>query len=172
MLLLVSIPSYGLFTPTMDLWAIAYLSAVVAFFSASQDIVLDAYRREILSDAELGLGTSVHVNAYRISGLVPGSLSLILADHLAWSSVFAITAMFMVPGLIMTLAVREPVITGGTPRTCAGRWLSRFTSSSSQDGSDVSGACLHFLYKLRDSMATAFATPFYLDMGFSMSESA
>ena len=56
-LLLLSIPLYGLLKPTLDIWTIAYLSAVVAFFSASQDIVLDAYRREILSDAELGLGT-------------------------------------------------------------------------------------------------------------------
>jgi PAT family beta-lactamase induction signal transducer AmpG len=172
MLLLVSIPSYGLFTPTMDLWAIAYLSAVVAFFSASQDIVLDAYRREILSDAELGLGTSVHVNAYRISGLVPGSLSLILADHLAWSSVFAITAMFMVPGLVMTLAVREPVIPGGTPRTLRQAVVEPFHEFIERSGWKWALVVLAFifLYKLGDSMATALATPFYLDMGFSMSE--
>jgi PAT family beta-lactamase induction signal transducer AmpG len=156
----------------MDLWAIAYLSAVVAFFSASQDIVLDAYRREILSDAELGLGTSVHVNAYRISGLVPGSLSLILADHLAWSSVFAITAMFMVPGLVMTLAVREPVIPGGTPRTLRQAVVEPFHEFIERSGWKWALVVLAFifLYKLGDSMATALATPFYLDMGFSMSE--
>lgn len=65
---------------------------LVSFFSASQDIVLDAYRREILSDRELGLGNSIHVNAYRIAGLVPGSLSLILADYLPWKTVFLITS--------------------------------------------------------------------------------
>ena len=64
----------------------------VAFFSASQDIVLDAYRREILPDVELGLGNAIHVNAYRISSLVPGALALILADHLPWSSVYWVTA--------------------------------------------------------------------------------
>ena len=171
-LLLVSIPLYGLFTPTIDLWAIAYLSAVVAFFSASQDIVLDAFRREILSDAELGLGTSVHVNAYRISGLVPGSLSLILADHLSWSSVFAITAMFMLPGLVMTLAVREPVIPGGTPRTLREAVVEPFHEFIERSGWKWALLVLAFifLYKLGDSMATALATPFYLDMGFSMSE--
>jgi MFS transporter, PAT family, beta-lactamase induction signal transducer AmpG len=171
-LLLVSIPLYGLFTPTIDLWAIAYLSAVVAFFSASQDIVLDAYRREILSDAELGLGTSVHVNAYRVSGLVPGSLSLILADHLSWSSVFTITAMFMLPGLVMTLAVREPVIPGGTPRTLREAVVEPFHEFIERSGWKWALLVLAFifLYKLGDSMATALATPFYLDMGFSMSE--
>ena len=55
---------------------------------------------ELLSDVELGLGNSVHVNAYRIAGLVPGSLSLILADHLSWGWVFLITALFMLPGVL------------------------------------------------------------------------
>ena len=88
----------------------------LAFFSASQDIILDAYRREILSDAELGLGNSVHVNAYRVAGLVPGALSLVLADVLPWSSVFMITALFMLPGILMTLVVNEPKIKGIPPR--------------------------------------------------------
>ena len=61
----------------------------VAFLSATQDIALDAYRRELLREEELGLGNAVYVNAYRIAGLVPGSLSLILADHLPWTQVFA-----------------------------------------------------------------------------------
>ena len=90
------------------------LSLVVAFFSASQDIVVDAFRREVLSDEELVLGNSLYVNAYRISSLIPASLSLILADRMPWSSVFIITALFMVLGLLATLFVaqepaRQPV---------------------------------------------------------------
>lgn len=171
-LLLLSIPLYGLLKPTLDIWTIAYLSAVVAFFSASQDIVLDAYRREILSDAELGLGTSVHVNAYRISGLVPGSLSLILADHLPWSSVFAITALFMLPGLAMTLFVSEPAVPGGAPKTLREAVVEPFHEFVQRSGwqSALTVLAFIFLYKLGDSMATALATPFYLDMGFSKSE--
>src|SRR5205823_15020941 len=80
--LLVSIPLFGLLEPKLDLWAIAGLAATVAFFSASQDVVLDAYRRELLPDDELGLGTSIHVQAYRVSSLVPGALALVLADHI------------------------------------------------------------------------------------------
>ncbi len=116
-LLLVSIPIFGAFNPTLDIWTIAYLATIVAFFSASQDIVLDAYRRELLIDNELGLGNAVHVNAYKIAGLIPGSLSLILADHMAWSGVFMITALFMLPGILMTLFVKEPALKAGAPRT-------------------------------------------------------
>lgn len=119
LLLLISIPAFGFFKPQLDIWTIAYLATVVAFFSACQDIVLDAYRRELLIDTELGLGNAVHVNAYKIAGLVPGSLSLILADHMAWSSVFLITALFMLPGLIMTLLVAEPLLKNGAPKLCA-----------------------------------------------------
>jgi PAT family beta-lactamase induction signal transducer AmpG len=73
----------GLFSPARPIWAWSSMARRLALSSATQDIVLDAYRRELLSDAELGLGNAVHVNAYRIAGLVPGSLSLILADHLS-----------------------------------------------------------------------------------------
>lgn len=69
---------------------------------------MDAFRREILSDKELGLGNSIHVNAYKIAGFVPGALSLILADHLPWHTVFIITALFMLPGALMSLFVKEP----------------------------------------------------------------
>src|SRR5512140_2148342 len=93
--LLAVIAAMGGFSPGSDLVAIAWVATLLAVLSATQDIVLDAYRRELLSDAELGLGNSVHVNAYRIAGLVPGSLSLILADHLPWDMVFLITALFM-----------------------------------------------------------------------------
>ena len=70
--LIASIAALGFLAPQTEIWTIAYLAAVVAFFSASLDIAMDAYRREILPDAELGLGNSFYVNAYRISSLVPG----------------------------------------------------------------------------------------------------
>ena len=75
--LLLSIGALGFFNPNTEIWSIAWLCLLIAFLSATQDIVLDAYRRQILPDQELGLGNSIHVNAYRIAGLVPGSLSLI-----------------------------------------------------------------------------------------------
>lgn len=169
--LIVAIAALGFFSPQTSLWTIAYLAFGVAFFSASQDIVLDAYRREILSDHELGLGNSVHVNAYRIAGLVPGSLSLILADHLPWHWVFPITALFMLPGLMLTLMCKEPA-SSLVPRTLREAVIEPFHEFIQRQG--VQNALLIlafiFLYKLGDSMATSLATPFYQDIGFSKTE--
>ena len=171
-LLLMSIPVFGVFHPKLDLWTIAYLATAVAFFSASQDIVLDAYRREILSDTELGLGNSVHVNAYRVAGLVPGALSLILADFLPWNTVFLITALFMLPGMLMTVFVSEPKVIGSPPKTLRDAVIEPFREFIQRNGLNNALLVLAFifLYKLGDSMATALATPFYLDMGFTKTE--
>ena len=170
--LILTIPGFGVFHPTLDLWTIAYLATLVAFFSASQDIVMDAYRRELLLDNELGLGNAIHVNAYKIAGLIPGSLSLILADHMPWDSVFIITALFMIPGITMTLFVSEPILENGTPKTLRAAVVEPFQEFISRNGikSAVTVLAFIFFYKLGDSMATALATPFYLDMGFSKTE--
>lgn len=172
MALLLSIPAFGALHPGLDLWAIVYLATVVAFFSASQDIVLDAYRRELLLDSELGLGNAIHVNAYKIAGLIPGSLALILADHFPWSSVFFITALFMLPGITMTLFVSEPALVKGAPKTLRDAVVEPFQEFIGRNGLKSAGMVLAFIffYKLGDSMATALATPFYLDMGFSKTE--
>ena len=106
-LLLFSIAAFGFVDPVMNIWSVAYLAAAVAFFSASQDIVLDAYRRELLPEHELGLGNSIHVQAYRLAGLVPGSLAFILADHISWQSVFIIVASFMLVGIFLSLSIKE-----------------------------------------------------------------
>jgi PAT family beta-lactamase induction signal transducer AmpG len=172
LLLLASIPLFGLLRPTLDLWAIGFLAVAVAFASASQDIVLDAFRREILPDVELGLGNAIYVNAYRIASLVPGALALILADHLPWSQVFPITALFMLPGVAMTLVVKEPPLVHGKPQTLAEAVVEPFVEFIRRKGVQQAAFVLAFIfcYKLGDSMATALATPFYIDMGFSLSQ--
>ena len=171
-LLVVSIPLLGMLNPKIDIWAIAYLAAIVALFSASQDIVLDAYRRELLLDPELGIGNAVHVNAYKIAGLVPGSLSLILADHLPWNTVFLITTLFMLPGILMTILVNEPLLKAGAPKTLKAAVVEPFKEFMQRNGiaSALTILAFIFFYKLGDSMATALATPFYLDIGFSKTE--
>ena len=74
-----------------------------------------AVRGRLAFERELGLGNAVHINAYRIAGLIPGSLSLILADRLPWSEVFWITGAFMLPGMAMAWLVSEPLVKG-TPK--------------------------------------------------------
>jgi MFS transporter, PAT family, beta-lactamase induction signal transducer AmpG len=148
------------------------LCALIAFFSATQDIAIDAYRRELLPDIELGLGNALHVNAYRISTLVPGSLALILADHLPWNTVFLVTAAFMSIAIMLTLSIGEPKHAQPTPESLRSAVVEPFTEFFQRDG--ISQAILilsfMFLYKLGDNLATALATPFYIDMGFELSE--
>jgi PAT family beta-lactamase induction signal transducer AmpG len=170
--LLFSIGILGAFEPARSTWLVAWLAVAVAFFSASQDIVLDAYRREILPDEELGIGNAIHVQAYRISSLVPGSLSLILADSLPWSSVFWITASFMSIGILMTLMVSESKADLPPVLGLREALIAPFSEYLRRRG--WSGLLLvlgfMFLYKIGDNMATALSMPFYLDVGFSKTE--
>ncbi len=169
--LLAVIAGMGGFSPASQLSPIAWCATFLAVLSATQDIGLDAYRRELLDDAELGLGNAVHVNAYRIAGLVPGSLSLILADFLPWHLVFIITALFMLPGIVMTLLVQEPH-RAVPPKTLREAVVEPFREFINRQGWRSALLILAFLlfYKLGDSLCTALATPFYLDMGFSKTD--
>lgn len=172
--LIAAIALMGQVDPTTQLMLIPVVGLLMSFLSASLDVVIDAYRREILPDAELGLGNSIHVNAYKIAGLVPGALSLFLADHLPWSIVFAITALFMLPGLAMVLLVREPEIKALPPRTLAAAAIEPFREFLNRNGlaSALTVLAFIFFYKLGDSLATSLATKFYLDMGFTKTEIA
>ena len=171
-LLVVVIALLGRLSPVIELGTIVGLAALLALISATADIALDAYRRELLADHELGLGNSVHVNAYRIAGLVPGSLSLILADHYPWDTVFFVTALFMLPGMAMALLVKEPAVATGAPRTLRAAVVEPFHEFITRAGVKEALLILAFifLYKLGDSMCTALATPFYLDMGYAKSD--
>ena len=142
---------------------------LISFFSASQDIVIDAFRREILSDQELGFGNSVHVNLYRLSALVPGSLALILQDYMSWSSVF----MTMVPGLMLTIFVAEPKIYHevNSLKEAIVEPFWEFFQRRKLKGM-LFFLLFLVLYKVGDSMATALITPFYVDMGFTNKEIA
>ena len=161
----------GSFNPHDQIWPILWLATLLAFLSATQDITVDAFRREILSDTELGLGNAVHVNAYRIAGLVPGSLSLILADHWPWHEVFWFTGTFMLPGMLMAWWVSEPKI-GGQPKSLREAVKEPFQEFWQRQGWQGAATVLGFIffYKLGDSLCTALATPFYLDMGFSKTD--
>ncbi len=163
---------YAFLNPHRDMSLVLGLSFLVCLFSATQDIVIDAYRREILNDNELGLGNAIHVNAYRLSALIPGSLSLILSDVVSWFWVFVITALFMLPGIIFSLFLaKEPRVEATKARSLFDTVILPFKEFFTRKG--ISGALLVllfiFLYKLGDSMATALLTPFYLDIGFSKS---
>jgi len=170
--LLFSIGTLGWLEPEYSLGNVAVLAFAVAFFSASQDVVLDGYRRELLPDHELGLGNTSHVQAYRISVLVPGSLALVLADHIAWSLVFWIVAVFMLVGIALCLAISEPDSELPEASNLQEAVVAPFREYVQRRGwrALILALSFMFLYKLGDSMATALSTPFYLDLGFTMTQ--
>lgn len=170
--LMAAVAAMGFYSPQTNLTAIVVLSGAIAFLSASQDIVIDAYRREMLSDEQQGSGTALFVNAYKLSTLVPGSLSLILSDLMSWQMVFLITSLFMLPGILTTLIIGEPKIYGNPPKNMREAIVLPFREFIQRSGWTHALFVLAFifLYKLGDSMATALATPFYLDLGFSRTQ--
>ena len=170
--LVAAIAGLGSYSPSTDIGIVLLIGGTIAFLSATQDIALDAYRRELLNDDELGLGNAVHVNAYRVAGLIPGSLSLILADHLPWQQVFVITALFMIPGAVMACVIHEPATSKVMPKTLTQAVVEPFNEFIHRAGVREAALILAFIffYKLGDSMCTALATPFYLDMGYAKSD--
>lgn len=162
------IAALGQFQPSGQQSIIFVLSLAISFASATQDIVIDAFRREILLDSELGLGNAIHVNAYKIASLVPGSLSLILADTMSWSVVFVVTALFMLPGLLMTFFVNEPA---GAPRALSlhRAVVEPWKEFLNRSGWKSAALILSFilLYRVGDALLQSLATVFYLDMGYT-----
>lgn len=170
--LVLAMMSVGILSPSYDMRTIIAAAFIVAVFSATQDIAIDAYRRELLPDAELGLGNSFFVNAYRVAGLIPGGLSLIIADHLAWPWVFIVTALFMIPGMVCSVLIREAAPNAAPPRTLRAAVIEPFHEFFTRTDIRCALLTLAFLllYKFGDSLATAQLTPFYIDMGFTNSQ--
>ncbi len=167
--LIMAIAGLGLTDPESNPWMVAFAAFVVTFFSASQDIVVDAYRREDLPDEELGLGSSLYVNGYRVGMLLASGGGLIMADHLSFAIVYLIMAGCMLPGVMTTLLAREPEMAAGIPNSLREAVLDPLIEYFSRDGAIWILAFILF-YKLGDTMASAMTIPFYLDIGFSKTE--
>jgi PAT family beta-lactamase induction signal transducer AmpG len=168
-ILVLVIIGLGMTNPAASPLTVGLLALLVTFFSASQDIVIDAYRRESLADDELGLGSSLYVNGYRIGMLLAGGGGLILADFVPFRFVYLILGLTMVIGVVTTVLAPEPPASQGTPRTLREAVIDPFREYfRREDALWILGFIL--LYKIGDSMASAMTTPFYLELGFSKSE--
>jgi len=165
----VAIAGMGLTHPGASPWLVAMAAFLVTFFSASQDIVVDAYRREDLPDEELGLGSSLYVNGYRLGMLLASGGGLILADHIPFSWVYLIMAGCMAPGIATTLMSPEPPLPPGAPSRLREAVIDPLTEYFSRNGALWVLAFI-LLYKIGDTMASAMTTPFYLDIGFTKTE--
>lgn len=168
-LLVIAIAGLGLTSPKDNPWLVAFAALLVTFFSASQDIVVDAYRREDLSDNELGLGSSLYVNGYRVGMLLAGSGGLILADHFSFQQVYLFLAASLAVGIVTTLACREPDIHEGTPKSFREAVIEPFIEYFSRDKALLILLFI-LMFKIGDQMASTMTVPFYLDIGFSKTE--
>jgi len=150
------------------LW-ISAAALLVAFFSATQDIVIDAYRRESLTDDELGLGSALYVNGYRVGMLLAGGGGLILADLIGFGPMYRLMAVIMAACILVTLLAPEPPLAEGRPTTLMEAVFLPFRDYFTRDGAWLALAFILF-YKIGDTMASAMTTPFYLDLGYSKTE--
>ncbi len=171
-LLLLVIMELGQLSPQRDFTLIIWLSGFMCFISASQDIVINAYQREILDERHQAIGFALSINTYKLSALVPGSLALILSDHVSWSVVFIFTALFMLPGIVTTLLINEPSLYGAPPKNIREAVLLPFKEFINRKGWSAALLILGFifLYNLGNAMATALQTPFFMDLGFTRTQ--
>jgi MFS transporter, PAT family, beta-lactamase induction signal transducer AmpG len=170
-LLLIFVAWMGTVSPREAPWLLAGLALAVAFLSASQDIVFDAYRADVLGAEERGAGAAVSVLGYRIAMLVSGGLALILVDNwLSWTSAYWLMAGLMLVGLAATWAAEEPQAAGIPPRTLGAAVREPLVNYFSRDGAWAL-LVLIILYKLGDAFAGTLTTAFLLrGAGFSLTD--
>ncbi|MCB0410336.1 MAG: AmpG family muropeptide MFS transporter, partial [Flavobacteriales bacterium] len=167
--LMVTIALMSLLNPLNQITLLVIAAAGVAFLSASQDIVIDSYRREILNDDELGLGSSVYVYGYRTAMLISGAGSLIIADKFSWSTAYLFMALLFIPAILCTILAPEPKVESKPPQNFKETVVEPFVEFFKRNQS-ILILLFILLYKLGDTMASAMTMPFYLDMGFTKTE--
>jgi len=166
--LLVGLAAMAWMHPAVHSWWVAGLAVLIAFFSASQDIVIDAYKRDVLSDEELGFGFSLGIAGYRIGMLIASAGALPLADAWGWHSTYLVMASVMIIGMFAAL-LAPPVDTIQPPLTLRSAVIDPFLQFFSRSGA---WTILLFilLYKVGDQMATDIVNLFYLELGFSKTQ--
>ena len=169
LLLMAAIVLLAFSQPAISPFSVAVAALLVTFFSASQDIVVDAYRRESLTDDEQGLGASFYVNGYRLGMLLASGGGLIMADIMSFQSVYLIMAGMMLVGVVTTLLSPEPDVAEGQPRTLREAVIEPFIEYFRRQDALVILLFI-LLYKIGDTMAQHMTTPFYLDIGFTKTE--
>lgn len=182
--LMVAILALGMSDPRQQIGVVACLAVLVAFLSASQDIVLDAYRIELLDQAQQGPGAGAVQVGYRLAMLVGGAGTMFLADIFGWSTAYGVMACLMFVGVAVILI--SPELTGNVSRFSSSeklRGISRLWAELQQTVvrpfADLTrrqgwGAALIFIvtYKLGEALAGVMATPLYISLGFSLTEIA
>lgn len=170
-LLALTIWGLSLTDPKEDLIMVSFFAFLIALFSSSQDVVLDAYRREILPDEELGLGSSLYVNGYRLAMLVSGAFALYLADQIPWKSVYQLMGLLMLPAVLFTFIAPKESSKIEIPANLRVAVVGPLKDFFTRKGAWIVLLFI-LLYKVGDSMASNMTTPFILDIGYSKTDIA
>jgi len=177
-LLGLAIFALGLADPRIDPWWTALGAVAVAFLSASQDIVLDAYRVELLEEREQAAGAAATQVGYRFGILAAGAGALYLATFFGWQFTYAVMGALMAVGVLTVLFTREPAATEALAPTRPGfgGWIKDAVIAPFADFVSRPNWVLILvfvvLYKLGDALAGTVSSPFYVAMGFSKIEIA
>jgi PAT family beta-lactamase induction signal transducer AmpG len=168
--LVAGIAGMAISPPDTKLWLLGCLALWVAFASASQDIVIDAYRTDLLPAAERGMGAAVSVLGYRLAMLASGGLALILADRIGWRQTFFVMAALMAVGLATSLLAPEPALRATPPRSLREAVVEPLKDLLSRSGA-LQLLALIALYKFGDALAGTLTTAFLIrGVGFSLTD--
>lgn len=151
----------GSLNPVTMPWALAALALMVAFISASQDVVFDAYRADVLRPAERGIGAAVSVLGYRLAMLVSGALALILSDQIGWQNTYWLMAALMIAAIAATLFGPEPEVEVKPPGTLTEAVVEPLREFFARHGAWAL-LLLIVLYKLGDAFAGSLTTAFLI----------
>ena len=158
--------------------SMAVFAVLVAFFSASQDIVIDAYRIEILEEEQQGMGAAMVTYGYRAGMLMAGAGTLYLADYWSWTHAYLVMGLIIITGSLLVLFSPEPdeMESPTIHKLGLGGWIYQFVVRPFLDFSSRPGWVLILLFivtfKLGDAFLSVMTNPFYIDLGFSKSEIA
>lgn len=167
--LMISIAMIGQFDPLKSLFWIILSALCINFFGASQDIALDAFRREYLTSDELGFGTGIWMNAWRLGMYVAVGLSLLTEFNISWATIHLLLAAMMGIGIITTLFVSEPKIEKTLPVSVKEAIIEPFFEFFKRNKA-ILILLFILLYKIGDNMAGAMTIPFILKLGFSKTQ--
>lgn len=166
----------GLIDPAVDPWLTALAALIVAFLSASQDVVIDAYRIELLPLEEQGQGAGATQVGYRFGLLLAGAGALALSDFYSWPFVFGVLSAAMLASVVVTLSAPEPKAPPPQPRRDYKLWVKEAVVDPFADFMKHKGWAIILLfvlfYKFGDALGGTMANPFYNEMGFSGTEIA
>ena len=146
-----------------SLVTLSVLATLLVFLSASQDVVADAYRADVVDEQELGAGAAVFVSGYRIAMILGGAASLLLAERVGWRAAYAVMSLLMGTACLVTLFAPEPVRATTPPHSLAEAVVQPFANFARRHGSRAL-LILTFVvvFKLPDLLGNRMTMPLLL----------